>query len=116
MKTNEFQKKHIKQFNEYTELRMQENRLLDLSFTNGSLISSIKKSTSGISARVYKNGVWGFASSCGMGKSSMDYVVGTALRNAKFLSLRQKNEKTINYLWNCIAFISDGSPCLPSIL
>ena len=51
-----------KLFNGYTELRIQENRHLAISMINGDIMTNRKTSTSGVSARVYKRGVWGFAS------------------------------------------------------
>ncbi len=49
-------------FDEYTELRIQENRNLNISMINGDIAVNRKSSVSGVSARVYKHGVWGFAS------------------------------------------------------
>ncbi len=50
-------------FEQYTELRSQENRTLNIGYLRGNLVRNTKNSTSGLSARVYSHGSWGgFAS------------------------------------------------------
>lgn len=72
---------------QYTELRSQENRTLNISYVQGNLIHNAKNSTSGTSARVYQGGSWGFASS--PDKSDVKGVIKTAADNAAFLDTRE---------------------------
>ena len=48
---------------DYTELRMQENRTIGIGFLNGNNTGNSRSSSRGVSARVYRQGSWGFASS-----------------------------------------------------
>ena len=54
--------KYSKLFSEYTELRFQENRDVGIVMIKGNITENAKTAISGISARVYKNGVWGLSS------------------------------------------------------
>ena len=47
----------------YTELRAQENHVVSIGFLKGSNVRNVQSTTSGICARVYQHGSWGFASS-----------------------------------------------------
>ena len=49
-------------FTSYTELRVQENRNNRVMLTNGDVTGNVATSNSGVSARVYKDGNWGFSS------------------------------------------------------
>jgi TldD protein len=55
--------RHAPLFGEYTELRVQENRSLRISLLNGDVVGNARGAQGGASARAYKDGVWGFASS-----------------------------------------------------
>jgi Predicted Zn-dependent proteases and their inactivated homologs len=79
---------------QYTELRVQENRSLSIIFLNGNLVGNSKDITSGVSARAYKKGSWGFASSAEMGEESIKAVLKSAGENAAFLDYREKRNKT----------------------
>ena len=72
----------------YTELRYQENRTMSIAFLKGNLVQNYKNTTTGISARVYSNGSWGFASS--PDTDNIKYVVDAATQNAMFLDMREK--------------------------
>jgi len=73
---------------QYAELRSQENRSLAITYLKGNLVQNVKSSTGGVSARVYRGGSWGFASS---GKNSgVKTVVEAATHNATFLDSREK--------------------------
>ena len=48
--------------NQYTELRIQENRSNGVALLNGDVINNGKSASSGVSARIFDNGHWGFAS------------------------------------------------------
>lgn len=72
---------------EYTELRSQVNRTLNIVYLQGNLVQNVRNSTSGISARVYKGGCWGFASNPEM--TEVKTVIEEARRNAVFLDGRE---------------------------
>ena len=80
-------------FSEYTELRIQENSSLNIAFVNGNLMGNSRNVKSGISARVYKNGVWGFASHPELTKEAAGSTVKAATENALFLDSREKRGK-----------------------
>lgn len=82
-------KKHSKHFKGYTELRLQENRNLEIDQVNGKLVSCEKKSQGGFFSRVYKSGSWGCASRAGYDAESAAYVSGKALDNALYLEKMQ---------------------------
>ncbi|MFA7123356.1 MAG: DNA gyrase modulator, partial [Candidatus Delongbacteria bacterium] len=48
--------KFKKEFTEYTELRVQENRTTNISLVNGNVMGNSTSAKSGVSARVNKNG------------------------------------------------------------
>ena len=79
-------------FNGYTELRVQENRQLAISMINGDIMTNCKTSTSGVSARVYKRGVWGFASHPDISDNAIQQVVKSATKNALFLGSKEKRK------------------------
>lgn len=84
--------KNLKQYlpllTEYAELRSQENRVLNIAFLQGNLVQNVKRSTRGISARVYRGGCWGFASAPEM--TEVKAVIEAATSNAVFLDTREK--------------------------
>lgn len=81
-------------FKEYTELRAQENRQTWLSLLNGNVVSNGKQSQNGISARIFKNGYWGFASSSELKDEEIAKVIKAAEVNALFLG-NKANAKNI---------------------
>jgi TldD protein len=89
--------KHYSEFfSEYTELRMQENRSLLLAFVNGNLMRNEKNTTSGVSARVYKSGSWGFSSNPDLNSNAIKSIIKEATGNATFLDSRiKKNTKPL---------------------
>ncbi|MBL4934296.1 TldD/PmbA family protein [Clostridium sp. YIM B02515] len=78
---------------QYTELRVQENRTLNITFLNGNLVGNAKDITNGVSARTYKGGSWGFASSAEVDEESIKSVIKAASDNAVFLDSREKRNK-----------------------
>jgi len=76
------------------ELRAQENRSQVYALLNGQLVKNQNDSTSGLSARTYNNGIWGFSSIPEISISAADQVIGQALKNAEILAQRsrKKNE------------------------
>jgi len=85
--------KFEKFFTEYTELRMQENRNIRLTMVNGDMMGNNRSSNSGISARVYKGGSWGFASNADISDEAIIKVIKSATENANFLSSRENLNK-----------------------
>jgi len=77
-------------FSEYTELRAQENREHLISLVNGNVMDNRKFSKSGISARVYKQGVWGFDSYPDFTATAIKKVIESATQNALFLDARMQ--------------------------
>lgn len=67
-------------------LRGHENRQRSAVLRNGSLVSSIRAESRGVSALVYKGGVYGFSSSPDYSKTGCDTVLMEAEKNAAFLS------------------------------
>ncbi|MCD4846776.1 MAG: TldD/PmbA family protein [Candidatus Aegiribacteria sp.] len=76
-------------FTEYTELRVQENRSVNIAVVNGDVMGNSRASSSGVSARTYSNGVWGFASDPEINDKNIRKVIAFATRNAKFLGSRE---------------------------
>jgi TldD protein len=81
-------------FSEYTELRMQENRVTHIAFVKGNLMRNSRSAGSGVSARVYKRGSWGFSSSPELSRGAIESVVRSATENALFLDSRTGKDKT----------------------
>ncbi|MDI9441403.1 MAG: TldD/PmbA family protein [Firmicutes bacterium] len=75
-------------FRQYTELRSQENRVLSIAYLQGNLVQNVRNATSGISARVYSGGSWGFAST--PDQSKVREVIAEATSNAVFLDSREQ--------------------------
>ena len=84
--------KYAGTFSEYTELRAQENRILSISMVNGDVMDNRRTTVSGISARTYSRGLWGFASTPLLDDESIRGVIGSATRNSRFLADREERE------------------------
>jgi len=69
----------------YTELRAQENRNLSISMLNGQMLQNASRSESGISARSFHKGAWGFSSLPDVSPEAIKRVAQQAQKNAKFL-------------------------------
>lgn len=78
--------KYQEQLKAYTELRLQENRNTSYMLMNGNLVRNESTTTSGVSARVYLNGYFGFASSPVISDEAIANVVRKAEKNAEFLA------------------------------
>ncbi len=72
----------------HTELRAQVNRARVVGMLNGSLIANSRADASGVSARVYEGGVYGFASAADYDEESVRRVLKAAEENARFLHQR----------------------------
>ena len=73
-------------FSSYTELRVQENRNNRVNLTNGDVTGNIATTTSGVSARVFKDGNWGFSSSPNINQESIVNVVNASTENVQFMN------------------------------
>ncbi len=73
-------------FSEYTELRVQENRTLNVAIVNGDVMGNSRSAGSGVSARTFSKGVWGFASNPIIDDESIRKVIRAATRNSQFLA------------------------------
>lgn len=80
-------------FSSYTELRVQENRSVRVGFVKGNNTVNTRSTTGGVSARVYKNGSWGFASTPELQKDAIESVIKAATDNAEFLGSRREHSK-----------------------
>ncbi|WDV44593.1 TldD/PmbA family protein [Clostridiaceae bacterium M8S5] len=78
--------KYLPKLKPYTELRQQENRFMSIQLVNGNLVKNEKRITSGVSARTFKNGYWGFASNPVVNNETIDEVLNIAKKNADFLA------------------------------
>ncbi len=76
-------------FRGYTELRVQENRNSGISMVDGDILGNSKSSASGVSARTYVKGSWGFASSPEVNSTAIKSVIEAASLNAHFLDRKE---------------------------
>ena len=73
---------------EYTELRVQENRSNGVALLNGDVVSNGKSTASGVSARIFKDGHWGFASNPNISDDAVESVIRSSTDNVRFLNKR----------------------------
>ncbi len=76
----------------YTELRAQRNTDQVVSIQKGNLTVNQSKTQGGVSARIFKNGVYGFASASEYNQEIVKTVLDTAMNNADFLNSKAKKE------------------------
>lgn len=96
MEDNVFDKENIrKKFKEYTELRSHENLTENISFINGSCVADEEKTIKGVSARVFKNGFWGFSSNPKKNSKTVEEVIKKAHDNTQTLSDKLRNHDKI---------------------
>jgi len=86
-------KRYSQYFTEYTELRVQENRNIHITLVNGDIMGNTRTAISGVSARVYKNGYWGFASNPEFEEKEVKKVIEAATENARFIGSREKGKR-----------------------
>ena len=72
----------------HTELRAQRGVSRGVGLLKGNIVSNSSSEGSGLSARVYQGGLWGFASGSQYDEKAVETVLGAAERNAKFLTSR----------------------------
>ncbi|HAP43282.1 MAG: peptidase [Spirochaetes bacterium GWD1_61_31] len=77
--------RHKALFSEYTELRVQENRSVAVGILNGDIVRNARNAQGGMSARVFKNGLWGFASTPESDDEAIRQAIRLATDNARFL-------------------------------
>lgn len=85
-------KQYANLFGEYTELRAQENKSIQITIVNGDIVTNLKQKKSGISARVNQDGYWGFASNPLFQEKEIRNVIARATANALFLSGKGKTK------------------------
>lgn len=69
----------------HTELRAQESRQRQVVLVQGNLTGNVRANVSGVSARVYKNGVYGFSSTAETNAAAAEAVLAAATENAAFM-------------------------------
>jgi len=80
----------------HTELRAQVNTSRRVTLLGGNLTANLRSEQSGVSARVYKGGVYGFASSVEYSEENIKAVLRAAEENALFMDSRvQKNKPAL---------------------
>lgn len=89
-----------RRFSGETELRAQENTTKRIVINDGTLLSNAVSSMRGVSARVRKNGSYGFASDSDYSESGVERVLALAAKNAGFLDERKSLNKQYGYVRN----------------
>ena len=77
----------------HVELRAQVSTNHVVAMLNGDLQSNARAQQGGVSARVYRNGVYGFASAVEYDEESVRRVLKAAEENALFLDARVKKNR-----------------------
>ena len=85
--------KYQGQLRENTELRAQVNTNRAVTLLGGNLVTNSRSDQSGVSARVYKNGVYGFASGADYNDDNIKAVLKAAEENALFMDARVNKGK-----------------------
>lgn len=78
-----------------TELRAQVNRTRRVVLVGGNVVGNSRSETSGVCARVYKNGVYGFSSIAEYDDESVTRVLRAAAENAAFMGEHAGRGKTL---------------------
>jgi len=86
-------KAHKSEFKDYTELRAQVNTTKQVSFLAGNMVANAQIAESGVSARVYKGGTYGFASGAEYTNESIKNVITAASDNAAFMDKHVNKQK-----------------------
>jgi len=77
----------------HTELRFQRGGSRSVGLLKGNIVGNSSSEGSGLSARVYQGGFWGFASGAEYDEKAVESVLSAAERNAKFLTSRLGSPK-----------------------
>ena len=75
-------------FSGYTELRVQQNTSTNITLLNGDVTTNGRSAQGGVSARVFRDGIWGFAARPGLAEDEIVAAVDEATKNAEFLAGR----------------------------
>ncbi len=86
-------KKSLFETGVHTELRAQENRNRRVVLVQGNMTANSRSEVSGVSARAYKNGVYGFSSSAEYSEEKAEAVLRAATENAIFMDRRVNKGK-----------------------
>lgn len=78
-------KKSLFETGVHTELRAQENRTRRVTIVQGNMVANSRSEVSGVCARAYKNGVYGFSSSAEYSDEKIEAVLRAATENALFM-------------------------------
>ena len=73
---------YANRFGAYTELRLQQNTNTRIGLLNGDVTTNARSVDSGVSARVFQDGIWGFASRADVNPNAIEGVVVDATKNA----------------------------------
>jgi len=76
---------HKGSFKDYTELRAQVNSSKQVALLAGNMVANAQSSESGVSARVYKGGTFGFAAGAEYSEESVRNILAAATGNAVFM-------------------------------
>ncbi len=76
-----------------TELRAQTNLTRGVSMLNGNLTGNVRNENTGVSARVYANGVYGFSSTAEYSEEAVKAVLRAASENAAFMATHAGKNK-----------------------
>ncbi len=77
----------------HAEVRTQTMRGRNVSVVSGNLVGNSSFVSTGVGARFYQDGVWGFASSSGGGEENVKAVIASAKENAALLHSRRPKHK-----------------------
>ncbi len=80
--------RHLLPGDAHAEVRVQKNRNCRVTLHGGNLTANAKSETSGVCARVYKNGVYGFSSMAECSEEAVAAVLEAARDNAAFMDRR----------------------------
>ncbi len=80
---------------DYSELRIHENREGNIGFLNGDCLNNRRSALRGVSARVFKDSAWGFASSAVIAEPEIEKLLATAARNAEYVGRKVGKKKLI---------------------
>lgn len=87
---------YANRFSQYTELRLQQNTNQRITLLNGDVVENSSSTDSGVSARVYKEGIWGFSCGPDLTAGQIEQTIADATRNAEFLAQRaSKGDRTL---------------------
>ncbi len=77
----------------HAELRLQKSAARRVGVVGGNLVSNVSATSAGASARVYKDGVWGFSSVGARDEAAVKRILAAASENAALLHSRKPKNK-----------------------